>query len=130
MAHEFPTVDFSALDPVYPDKTSPAGARYAYTRQAIEARAQSCLTNLYRRPERFVFVVSHSGFLRLGMTGHWWFNADYRIFDLVDGVSEGDLSGLRQWESTLSGGLGWSRTEKVELGFELPEEDARPPPEA
>ncbi len=119
---EFPDVNFSKVDPVYPDKTSPAGAKYAYTRQAILARGRSGLQDLYSRPEKYVFVVSHSGFLRVGLTGHWWFNADYRIFDLEPVAGSGDVSGLRQWESTLSGGLGWSRTEKVMLGFELPED--------
>lgn len=120
---EFPVVDYSTLDPVYPDKTSPAGAKYAYNRQAILNRGQSCLDSLRQRPEKFIFVVSHSGFLRLGLTGYWFFNADYRVFDL-----ESDGS-LKQWESTASGGLNKSLTEPVELGSELPEEDIKMPPE-
>ncbi|KAL2753969.1 hypothetical protein ACRALDRAFT_1081205 [Sodiomyces alcalophilus JCM 7366] len=122
LAKEFPVVDYSTLDPVYPDKTSPAGAKYAYTRQAILSRGQSCLESLRQRPEKYIFVVSHSGFLRLGLTGYWFFNADYRVFDL-----ESDGS-LKQWESTISGGLKKSLTEPVELGSELPEEDVKMPP--
>lgn len=126
---EFPTVDFSNVDPVYPDKTSPAGAKYAYNRKAILARGRSALASLYQRPEQVVFVVSHSGFLRAGLTGHWWFNADYRIFDLEQIAATGDTAGLKQWESTLAGGLGWSRTTTVPLGDALPEEDAVDPPD-
>lgn len=113
---------------MYPDKTSPAGSKYAYTKQAILARGQSAIESLYSRPEKHVFVVSHSGFLRVGLTGCWWHNADYRLFDLEPSAASGDPSGLRQWESTLSGGLGWSRTTTVPLGNELPEEDKKTPP--
>lgn len=66
--------------------------------------------------------MSHSGFLRVGLTGCWWHNADYRIFDLEPAAAEGDVSGLRQWESTLTGGMGWSRTGTVMLGYELPDD--------
>ncbi|ROT40932.1 phosphoglycerate mutase-like protein [Sodiomyces alkalinus F11] len=123
LAREFPVIDYSTLDPVYPDKTSPAGAKYAYNRKAILSRGQSALESLRQRPEKFIFVVSHSGFLRLGLAGYWFFNADYRVFDL-----ESDGS-LKQWESTASGGLGKSLTVPVPLGFELPEEDIEMPPE-
>jgi hypothetical protein len=130
LREEFPTVDFSNVDPVYPDKTSPAGARYAYNRKAILARGRSALASLASRPDKVIFVVSHSGFLRAGLTGYWWFNADYRIFDLDEAVAAtGDPAGLKQWESTLAGGLGWSRTYTVPLGDALPEEDVVDPPD-
>ncbi|KAF7558498.1 hypothetical protein G7046_g5663 [Stylonectria norvegica] len=116
LVDEFPTVDFSTLDPVYPDKTSPDGRPYAYTRDAILSRGERCIDRLFQRPEKFVFVVSHSGFLRLGVVGWWFFNSDFRIFN---------FDGTRLWqdESTLKGGLGLSFTDRVVLGSELPVED-------
>lgn len=124
-------MDFSTVDPVYPDKTSPAGAKYAYHKAAILGRAQSALADLYVRPEKAVIVVSHSGFLRQAVTGSWFFNADYRIFDF-DGTASGTAVDagyrLRQWDSTRSGGLGWSWDHEVEIGEGIPEEDVGEPP--
>jgi len=117
----FPQVDFSHVDPVFPDKTSPAGAKYAYTKLAITGRAQDGLRELYHRPEKAIIVVSHSGFLRLGVTGHYFFNADYRIFDFQE-PAEDDTYTLKQWESTLKGGLGWSWEKTVHIGEGLPAE--------
>ncbi|KAK0617553.1 histidine phosphatase superfamily [Immersiella caudata] len=117
----FPQVDFSHVDPVFPDKTSPAGAKYAHTKQAIVRRAQDSLRELYNRPEKFIIVVSHSGFLRRGVSGHYFFNADYRIFDFNE--PENDTYSLKQWDSTLAGGLGWSWEKTVPIGEGLPEDD-------
>ena len=116
---DFPDVDFSSVDPVWPDKTSPAGRPYAYTRESILARGQRGLAKLYERPEKFIFVVSHSGFLRLGVVGWWFFNSDYRIFRFT---SASPQYVVEQDERTLTGGLGLSRETKVELGFELPDD--------
>jgi broad specificity phosphatase PhoE len=105
---------------VWPDKTSPAGQLYAYRKDAILTRGQRGLAKLYGRPENLIFVVSHSGFLRLGVVGWWFFNSDYRIFHFTGDMP--DLT-IEQDESTLAGGLGLSWKIRVELGFELPEED-------
>lgn len=121
MAGEFPQVDFSGVDPVWPDKTSPAGQRFAYTRDAILERGVRALTDLYHRPERLVIVFAHSGFLRVGVAGWWFFNSDYRIFEFGHAPSADD-HGLVQDEATISGGLGLSRTTRVELGSDIPEE--------
>lgn len=123
-------MDFSTVDPVYPDKTSPAGAKYRYTRDAIVGRAQSALADLHPRDERAVVVVSHSGFLRQGVTGCWFFNADYRIFDFEEGSGGAGEGGyrLRQWELTRSGGMGWSWDHQIEIGEGVPEEDVVEPP--
>lgn len=116
------------MDPVFPDKTSPAGQAYAHRRDAILARGRTCLVNLASRPEKFVFVVSHSGFLRVGVVGWWFFNADYRIFEFdapSGAVETGDNERppLTQHQDMLHGGLGWSLEDRVELGDGLPEED-------
>ncbi|KAL8322339.1 hypothetical protein RB601_001502 [Gaeumannomyces tritici] len=130
LAKEFPFVDFSAVDPVFPDKTSPAGAAYAHDRRAILARGQACLADLRARPERVVAVVSHSGFLRAGVCGWWFSNADYRVFDFADdGPADAPASEpyrLVQSESTMSGGLGTCWTQPVALGHALPESDPAP----
>lgn len=125
---EFPQVDFSQVDPVYPDKTSPAGSKYAYNKEALLARGQSSLGELYSRPEKAIIVVSHSGFLRQSVTGNWYFNADYRIYDFVERSSSDEPFKLKQWELTEKGrgGMGWSWDETVEVGDGLHKE-ASPP---
>ncbi|KAF7543814.1 hypothetical protein G7Z17_g10439 [Cylindrodendrum hubeiense] len=117
---DFPHVNFSNVDPVWPDKTSPAARRYAHTRRDILARGQIGLKDLSQRPEKLIFVVSHSGFLREGVVGFWFYNSDYRIFDFDQ--EAGGLN-LKQHESTIAGGMGLSRTEPVPLGSELPDGD-------
>jgi hypothetical protein len=86
------------------------------------------LKDLRERPEKAVIVVSHSGFLRLGVTGRWFMNADYRVFDFVEGngidrfEDGGEGVGIREWDGEEKGGLGWSLEERVVLGEGLPEE--------
>lgn len=126
VAAEFPKIDFTKVDPTYPDKTSPAAERYWYTKQHLLERAQLCLRDLHARPEKAIIVVSHSGFLRMALTGDWYFNADYRIYDFAeeqeDGADKGKLA-LKQWELTKAGhgGMGWSFDEVCELGAGLPD---------
>ncbi|KAI2618295.1 phosphoglycerate mutase-like protein [Hypomontagnella submonticulosa] len=122
---EFPTVDFSKLDPVFPDKISPAASHYHFTKKAILQRAQASLKKLYERPEKVIIVVSHSAFLRLGVSGYWYFNADYRIFDFAPMNGPEDSYRLEQHASTkeTGGGLGRSWVDPVLLGSNLPEED-------
>ncbi|RYP20166.1 hypothetical protein DL765_002925 [Monosporascus sp. GIB2] len=135
LAEEFPGVDFSALDPVFPDKTSPAASHYHFGRAALLARARAALARLYVRPEKVIVVVSHSGFLRLAVTGCYYFNADYRVFDFGprqgtasdhSGGGGGEAYGLVQHPSTKEkgGGLGWSWTQEVVLGSDLPDDKA------
>ncbi|KAK4096806.1 phosphoglycerate mutase-like protein [Parathielavia hyrcaniae] len=125
----FPQVDFSHVDPVFPDKTSPAGVFYSHSRRAILDRGQAVLRELRERPEKAVIVVSHSGFLRHAVTGNYYMNADYRIYDFVDGhLDDGAVNGddavvLRQWEETRKGGMGWSWEETLPLGHELQDYD-------
>ncbi|KHN98664.1 Histidine phosphatase superfamily, clade-1 [Metarhizium album ARSEF 1941] len=117
-----PIFTFDHLDPVWPDKTSPAATRYAPSRAAVVERGRRCLEDLYRRPEKLVFVVSHSAFLRAGCVGWWFFNGDYRIFEFEQGArQDGSRRVLVQDESTISGGLGLSRTCRVPLGDGLPD---------
>lgn len=103
MAKEFPHLDFSHVDPVYPDKTSSAGNAYAFTRQAVLARGQRCLAALAKRPEKVIAVVSHSAFLRTAVCSMQFANADYRVFDFT-----GDGNKIQEWKATeeLGGGMG------------------------
>ncbi|KAK4139157.1 uncharacterized protein C8A04DRAFT_16110, partial [Dichotomopilus funicola] len=143
----FPQVNFSHVDPLFPDKSSTplAAARYGHTRRAILARGQRALAGIRDRyaeyygdhhgengdqkekKQKAIVVVSHSGFLRVGLTGRWYMNADYRVFELEGGDSssgEGDEGvRLREWEAMEKGGLGKSRVVVVPLGDDLPEEE-------
>ncbi|KAI5860831.1 phosphoglycerate mutase-like protein [Durotheca rogersii] len=125
LVQEFPSVDFSKVDPVFPDKTSPAASHYHFTKEALLARAQESLKQLYERPEKVIVVVSHSAFLRLAVSGYWYFNADYRIFDFEPVHGPRGPYRLEQHESTREkgGGLGRSWIDPVVLGSELPVED-------
>jgi len=122
LAKEFPNLDFSTVDRIFPDKA--IGTPYAYTRSANQARGEACLKYLYNRPERVIAVVSHGGFLRTGITRRRYANADYRIFTFGNGPQ----GHLHLWEddttSKKGGGMGRS-----EVGvFEIKEWDF--PPEA
>ncbi|KAI1389303.1 phosphoglycerate mutase-like protein [Hypoxylon trugodes] len=125
LVEEFPAVDFSGVDPIFPDKTSPAASQYHFTKTAILARAQTALKRLYERPEKIIIVVSHSAFLRVAVSGYWYFNADYRIFDFAPRNEASDLYKLKQHESTevKGGGLGRSWIDPVIMGSELPVEE-------
>jgi hypothetical protein len=126
LGSEFPIVDLSSVDPVYPDKMTPAGAHYAYNKKALLGRAQAALSRLYDRPEKVIIVVSHSGFMRLCVSGCWFYNADYRIFEFEDRDSAADGAyRLKQSAETKEkgGGLGWSLKVAVVLGSDLPDEE-------
>ncbi|KKF95988.1 putative protein C5H10.03 [Ceratocystis platani] len=124
---EFPAINFADVDPVYPDKTSPAGQKYAWGRSALLARGARARDSLKKRSEKWVIVVSHSGFLRQAVCGWWYSNADYRIFDFVgeagaetrteqEADAEVEMTGLRLRDETKQGGMGWSWYKKVQLG--------------
>lgn len=124
---EFPIVDFTSLDVVYPDKSTPAGAKYAFNKRALLARGQSALKALYDRPEKVIIVVSHSAFLRMCVTGSWFYNSDYRIFEfepLVEGNLDGEYK-LREADETREkgGGMGLSFKRTTVIGSELTDEE-------
>ncbi|EHK23982.1 uncharacterized protein TRIVIDRAFT_138090, partial [Trichoderma virens Gv29-8] len=118
--HQFssPCYDFSAVSPLWPDKTTSPAARdlFGYTRSAVLRRGRRALEKLSKRPEDLIFVFSHSAFLRSGVSGWWYYNADYRIFTFDEQL------GLKIDESTLEGGMGWSWNKRAELGSEVPED--------
>ncbi len=118
----FPKIDFSRIDPVFPDKISPNGAYYDWSRDALLYRGQMSLKELSQRPEKIVLVVSHSDFLTQAVTGCSFANADYRVFDFVERQGPDDPYGLKEWDQTRTrGGMGWSPSRVTTLGEGVPE---------
>ncbi|KAI1270401.1 phosphoglycerate mutase-like protein [Xylariaceae sp. FL1019] len=76
-------IDFSNVDPAWTNKTA-ADSPYRFTKKAILDRGQRALAKLYSRKEEVIIVVSHSAFMRLGVTGAYYYNGDYRIFTFAD----------------------------------------------
>ncbi|KAJ4333653.1 hypothetical protein N0V95_009369 [Ascochyta clinopodiicola] len=113
ISKEYPQYDFSGVDPLYPDKTSNLATNpYAFTQKAIVARGQTCLKDLYNRPEKVIAVVTHSGFLRTAVCNRMFFNADWRVFDYDE--AETQKQGryvLKEWEATEKQGGGMARSE-------------------
>ncbi|KAF2149757.1 phosphoglycerate mutase-like protein [Myriangium duriaei CBS 260.36] len=108
ISERFPAVDFSSLDPIYPDKS--LGTRYAYTRTKVLERGQQVLANLYNRPEKVIAVVSHSAFLRLAVSKRHYANADYRVFTFAGDSAEGDMRLVESELTKGEGGMGWSES--------------------
>lgn len=131
----FPTVDFSKVDPIFPEKKTPEAKLYHYNRNALVARAQTVLAELYARPEKVVAVVSHSAFLSKAVSGSMYQNADFRIFDFAEPVAVDSPAAksaahpdlpplvyqLREWDETRTGhgGMGWSDDLVRNIGDEL-----------
>ncbi|UJO16903.1 putative phosphatase [Fulvia fulva] len=108
VAKEFPELDFSTVDPTYPNKGP--GTPYAFAESANAARGQACLRSLYDRPEKVIAVVSHAGFLRTAITKRRYANADYRIFTFKK--SNGGALELVEDLSTMRKGGGLGRSPK------------------
>ncbi|KAE8452189.1 hypothetical protein EG329_001656 [Mollisiaceae sp. DMI_Dod_QoI] len=105
MEKEWPQFDWSSVDPAYPAKTG----IYEYTGHGLTKRGIVAREWLRERPEKVIVVVSHSGFLRVGVSNKKYENADYRIFDFAEGFEETGGK-LIEWELTelKGGGLGKS----------------------
>ncbi|KAL3423856.1 phosphoglycerate mutase [Phlyctema vagabunda] len=106
MQKAWPQFDWSAVDPVYPAKTG----LYEFSRDGLMQRGIEAKRWLKQRPEKVVAVVSHAGFLRVGVSSKKFDNADYRIFNFAEGVD--DDTTLVEWDSTDSNGGGMGRSPK------------------
>ena len=104
ISKDFPAFNFNTVSPEYPSKEG----RWAFSEAAITQRGLDCRQWLKSRPEKVIAVVSHSGFLRLGISHTKYANADYRVFDFADDASDE----LVEWESTEHRGGGMGKSEK------------------
>lgn len=104
LSRDFPFFDFGTVSPEYPSKEG----RWAFSEAAITQRGCDCRQWLKSRPEKVIAVVTHSGFLRLGISHTNYANADYRVFEFVGGASDE----LVEWESTEQRGGGMGKSEK------------------
>ncbi|PMD51838.1 phosphoglycerate mutase-like protein [Hyaloscypha bicolor E] len=105
MEKEWHQFDWLSVDPEYPTKTG----LYAFSKEGLTQRGIAARKWLRDRPEKVIAVVSHSGFLRVGVSYRQYANADCRIFDFSKGDEE--IGGkLIEWELTekKGGGLGKS----------------------
>jgi broad specificity phosphatase PhoE len=64
MEKEWPQFDWSTVDPTFPDKTG----LYEHSKRGLTERGIAARTWLRNRPEKIIAVVSHSGFLRVGVS--------------------------------------------------------------
>ena len=107
MEKEWPQFDWSAVDPTYPAKTG----LYAFSKTGLTERGIAARKWLRNRPEKVVAVVSHSGFLRVGVSSRYYENADFRIFEFGEGGDE--IGGnLVEWELTEKNGGGLRKSQK------------------
>jgi broad specificity phosphatase PhoE len=107
MEKQWPQLDWSIVDPLYPSKTG----LYTFSRQALTRRGIEARKWLRNRPEKVIAVVSHSGFLRVGVSNKAYHNADYRIFEFAEANDDEEIGGrLVELEVTEvnGGGLGKS----------------------
>ncbi|KAI0890626.1 phosphoglycerate mutase-like protein [Annulohypoxylon maeteangense] len=81
---EWPDIDFSRLDPVYPQKIG----LYENSEEAFQRRGAVAKEWLYNRPEKCIIVVTHSGFIRRLVKGPRYKNLEYGSYRLVQN-SEG-----------------------------------------
>jgi broad specificity phosphatase PhoE len=135
IAKLFPSVDFSHVDPIFPQKETPEAQLYHFNRRALVTRAQTVLAELYTRPEKVLVVVSHSAFLSKAVSGSMYANADFRIFSFEEPVAADSSEALssahpdlpplvyrlREWDETRQGhgGMGWSDDHVRNIGDEL-----------
>lgn len=106
LKQEFPTIDFSTLDTLYPSKTGP----YLYSEEATLQRGRDALLWLFSRPESVIAVVSHASFLRTSVVRSRFANADYRVYDMT---SESELV---EWESSKQAGGAMGRSPTGTVG--------------
>ena len=113
---QFPQFDFSQVDSIWPRKID----QYAFTENAVGKRGQTCRAWLKHRPEKVIAVVSHSAFLRTGVTPQRFANADYRVYDFA---ADGDALVERSLTAHNGGGMGKSPKGKFQpqpADFEIP----------
>lgn len=115
MAGEWEAFDWSEVDPVYPAKTG----LYEFSKEGLTKRGVEARKWLRGRKEKVVAVVSHAGFLRVGVSYCAYDNADFRIFEFAEGEGDEEVGGrLVEWELTKERGGGLGKSEKGVFGWE------------
>ncbi|KAI9732056.1 MAG: hypothetical protein M1818_007651 [Claussenomyces sp. TS43310] len=107
MRQEWPQFSWDSVDPDYPSKSG----LYEFSKDGLLQRGIEARRWLKSRPEKVIAVVSHSGFLRVGVSFRKYENADFRVFEFAAGNEFDDVGGkLVEWEMTATkgGGLGKS----------------------
>jgi broad specificity phosphatase PhoE len=126
LVKEYPNFDFSTVDPSFPAKEG----LYEFSLEALTERGVVARKWLKERKEKVVAVVSHDGFMRVGISQRKYGNADYRIFEFE---AEGDgRDGLKlvEWEDSEKNGGGLGTCPKGMFGW-LPNDFKympKPPP--
>jgi broad specificity phosphatase PhoE len=86
ISKEWPQLDFSQLDPVYPAKTG----LYDASQESLLHRARVAREWLFHRSEKYVIVMTHSGFIRRVVPdGTKYANAEYRTYDFAEEDEDG-----------------------------------------
>lgn len=115
MITEWPQFDWSNVDPVFPSKTG----LYAFSKDGLTRRGIEARKWLKNRPEKVIAVVSHAGFLRVGVSYCQYDNADFRVFEFAEGGGDDDVGGrLVEWELTEERGGGLGKSLKGKFGWE------------
>ncbi|KAI2470027.1 phosphoglycerate mutase-like protein [Annulohypoxylon bovei var. microspora] len=89
---EWPDIDFSTLDPIYPQKTG----LYENSEDAFRRRGAVAKDWLSNRPEKCIIVVTHSGFLKRLVKGPKYQNLEFRSYELVENSDGLDLEEIRR----------------------------------
>jgi hypothetical protein len=100
---------------------------YEFSKDGLTRRGVAARKWLRAREEKVVAVVSHAGFLRVGVSYCAYANADFRVFEFADEDGGGEDVGGRlvEWELTKERGGGVGKSEKGVFGWEtqhFPEE--------
>lgn len=115
MSKEWRQFDWSTVDPIYPAKTG----LYEFSKDGLTRRGIEARRWLKNRPEKVIAVVSHAGFLRVGVSYRQFDNADFRVFSFADGDADDDVGGrLVEWQLTEERGGGLGKSQKGIFGWE------------
>ncbi|KAI1368799.1 histidine phosphatase superfamily [Xylaria arbuscula] len=74
----WPNFDFSQLDPIYPQKTG----LYGPGEETIRKRAEVARQWLSEQTDKYIVVVTHSGFLNRVVEGPRFRNTEYRTYQV------------------------------------------------
>lgn len=106
---DFSSVNLEEVDPIWPAKEG----LYEFSPEALVQRGLDARRWLKGRKGKVIAVVSHGGFLRVGLCGKKFENADFRVF----GFEDGDGTRLVEQELTKPRG-GMGKSPEGDFGWE------------